>query len=81
MITEEINWILPTTLYIFTHDRFVKFGITSNWKRRFKLYDKELLGGYEIIKKIEFDTRWKAELIEQIVKWRLRKWSVYRTHE
>lgn len=81
MTTDQINWHAPTTLYVFVTDKFVKFGITSNWKRRFKLYDSELIGGYTIIKKISFDTRWEAELIEQIVKWRLRKWAVYKTHE
>ena len=39
------------------------------------------MGGYIIIKQIEFETRWQAELIEQIVKWRLRKWAVHGTHE
>lgn len=33
------------------------------------------------IKSIPFDFRWEAELIEQIVKWRLRKWAVYGRHE
>ncbi len=81
MTTDQIDWLVPTTLYVFITDKFVKFGITSNWKRRFQLYDKELIGGYTIIKKISFDTRWEAELIEQIVKWRLRKWAVHGTHE
>ena len=82
MKTSQINWKAPTTLYVFTYDQFVKFGITSNWTRRFKVYDKELgVVNYTILKKIEFDTRWKAELVEQIVKWRLRRWAVYGTHE
>lgn len=46
------------------------------------MYDKELSSSdYTIIKRIEFDTRWQAELIEQIVKWRLRKWAVHGRHE
>lgn len=82
MTTDQINWHAPTTLYVFTFDNLVKFGITSNWNRRFKEYDKELgIKKYTILKKIEYETRWRAELIEQIVKWRLRRWAIYNRHE
>lgn len=82
MKTELINWNKPTAFYVLTVNSFVKFGITSNWDRRMKMYDKELSSSdYTIIKRIEFDTRWQAELIEQIVKWRLRRWAVNGRHE
>ncbi len=80
--TELIDWNKPTTLYVLVVNSFVKFGITSNWERRMKMYDKELKSSvYTIIKRIEFHTRWEAELIEQVVKWRLRTWVVNGRHE
>ncbi len=82
MKTELINWDKPTTLYLLIVNSFVKFGITTNWDRRMKAYDKELgPSDYKVITRIQFDTRWQAELIEQIVKWRLRKWAVNGRHE
>jgi len=76
------DWQKETILYVLVVDNLVKFGISSNLERRMKTYNKELNGySYQIIKKIVFDRRWEAELIEQIVKWRLRKWAVEGTHE
>ena len=69
-------------MYVLVVNSYVKFGITSNWTGRMKAYEKELQScAFKVIKRIEFDTRWQAELIEQIVKWRLRKWAVHGRHE
>lgn len=82
MNTELIDWQKETYLYVFTINSFVKFGITSNWKRRFALYEKEFdETSYVIVKKKLFNARWEAELIEQVMKWRLRKWALNGTHE
>lgn len=82
MNTELIDWEKPTTMYILIADAYVKFGITYSWLRREKAYEKELnTYPFRVIKQIEFDARWQAELIEQIVKWRLRKWAVHGRHE
>lgn len=60
----------------------MKFGITSNWERRKRSYEKELNSiPFKVIKRIDFSFRWQAELIEQIVKWRLRRWAVNGRHE
>ncbi len=82
MRVDVIDWNKQTILYVLVVNSFVKFGITSNWNRRMKRYDKELESvGYTVVKKIDFDFRWQAELIEQIVKWRLRRWAVNGRHE
>jgi hypothetical protein len=82
MKTELIDWKRPSILYILVVNSFIKFGITSNWEKRKKAYNKELgLNHFSVIKKIEFEFRWQAELIEQIVKWRLRRWVVNGRHE
>lgn len=82
MNTELIDWNEPTQLYVLIVNSFVKFGITSNWKKRKRAYKKELNSiPFTVIKKIDFDNRWQAELIEQIVKWRLRRWAVNGRHE
>jgi hypothetical protein len=61
---------------------YVKIGITTNWDRRKKTYEKDF-GDIEFrkIKSFVFDRRWQAELIEQVVKWRLRRWVVPGRHE
>lgn len=36
---------------------------------------------YNFIKKVDFENRWQAELIEQVMKWRLRRWVAHGRHE
>lgn len=82
MQLEDIDWYKKTQLYVLVIDSFVKFGITNNWERRKKSYNKEFENQKIIlIKTYDFPNRWQAELIEQIVKWRLKKWIVYGRHE
>jgi hypothetical protein len=77
-----IDWQKETILYVLIVNNFVKFGITSNLQKRKKSYEKELSQyTFQFVKKIKFETRWEAELIEQIVKWRLRRWAVNGRHE
>ncbi|WP_057940414.1 GIY-YIG nuclease family protein [Algoriphagus resistens] len=82
MKTENINWYQPTEFYILTVNSFVKIGITSNWKNREITYKKEFQEiEFRKIKSYPFECRWHAELIEQVVKWRLRRWVVLGRHE
>ncbi len=79
---QDIKWNKKTQLYILVINSFVKFGITNNWKQREKKYIKEFENQpIVLIKNFEFSNRWQAELIEQVVKWRLKKWIVYGRHE
>lgn len=57
-------------------------GITTDPIRRFKLYDKSL-GEFtaEPFKTENYDHRWQAELVEQVLKWRLRPWVTHGEHE
>mgnify|MGYP000856653915 CR=1 FL=1 len=82
MSTQNFKWYQETILYVITINSYVKFGITTNWENRSKAYQKELDGlTYRFIKQINFNHRWQAELIEQVVKWRLRRWVAYGRHE
>lgn len=82
MLLQNINWNKKTILYVFAINSFVKFGITNNWKKREKIYYKDFENQPPIfIKSFDFPNRWQAELIEQVVKWRLKKWIVYGRHE
>lgn len=82
MRTEDIDWSSKTLLYVITIDSFVKFGITKNWNKRKKTYFKDFEGAnINFIKKYEFSNRWSAELIEQVIKWRMKAWIVYGRHE
>lgn len=74
---ESIEWAEETQLYFLSVNGMVNFGITSNWDRRIKAYQKELGDiEFKLIRKTHFDNRWQAELIEQVVKWRLKRWCV-----
>lgn len=78
----EDEWYLGTYFYILDINGVVKFGITTNWERRELAYRKEIGDlNLKVIKKELYDQRWKAELIEQIVKWRLRPWCIDGRHE
>jgi predicted GIY-YIG superfamily endonuclease len=82
MKTELIKWGQPTLFYVIETNNMVKFGVTTNWERREREYQNELKDIYfQLVKSIDFDNRWQAELIEQVVKWRLRKWVVPGRHE
>lgn len=76
------DWYTETVFYIVDINGTVKFGITSNWEKRHLAYKREI-GNLElrILKQDNYDKRWKAELIEQIVKWRLRPWCINGRHE
>jgi hypothetical protein len=63
----ETDWYIETYFYILDNNGNVKFGITSNWTQRMNAYKKEI-GYLRALKQRLHDKRWKAELIEQIVK-------------
>ncbi|QSE98650.1 hypothetical protein [Fulvivirga lutea] len=82
MLTKNIKWYEPTELYVLTVNEYIKFGISSNWLRRQREYEIELEGEpFTKVHSINYSYRWQAELIEQILKWRLRKWAVSGRHE
>lgn len=79
---QEIEWYKKTQFYIIVINSFVKFGITNNWQKREKTYKREFENQSIIfIKSFDFSNRWQAELIEQVVKWRLKKWIINGRHE
>ncbi|MBX3165435.1 MAG: hypothetical protein KF900_13250 [Bacteroidetes bacterium] len=79
---KEDDWYVETAFYILDINGTVKFGITANWDKREIAYKKEIGNlTLKIIKKELYDKRWKAELIEQIIKWRLRPWCINGRHE
>lgn len=82
MNSEKIDWNKETELYVLTLNSYIKFGITANWERRLKRYKKDF-PDFELKKHKEFQlqNRWQAELIEQVMKWRLKPWVVSGRHE
>lgn len=79
---EDIIWDEPTKLYVIIINSFVKFGITRDWKRREKEYYFEFKKEkFELIEIKNFPNRWQAELIEQVVKWRIKKFIINGRHE
>ncbi len=64
-----------------TPDRF-RGGITTDWERRFRRYQRDL-GECAVrpFKTEPYDHRWQAELVEQVLKWRLWDFITHDEHE
>ncbi len=79
---EGEDWYKETTFYLLDINGIVKFGITTNFEKRLKAYKKEVEDvSLVLIKNELYDSRWKAELLEQIIRWRLAPWSIYGREE
>lgn len=79
----EINdWNQEGLFYIIDINGKTKFGITVDWSRRLKMYEKEFLDLPIILSKTDsYQNYWKAHLVEQVLKWRLRRFIVPGLHE
>lgn len=76
------NWEVPTILYVLDINGMVKIGITENWSIRQRRYERELKGlDFQLIKSYQFETKWQAELVEQVMKCRLKPWAVSSRHD
>ncbi len=72
----------PAIFYFLAVDSHIKFGITTLWDRRAKDYQKSL-GDFAAkpFKTEAYDHRWQAELVEQVLKWRLWDFITHGEHE
>jgi hypothetical protein len=72
----------PALFYFLAVDARIKFGITTNWERRYKQYQKDL-GEFAVrpFKTEHYEHRWQAELVEQVLKWRLWDFITHDEHE
>lgn len=72
----------PALFYFLAVDTRIKFGITSNWDRRDKQYQKDI-GDFatQPFKTEPYEHRWQAELVEQVLKWRLWDFITHGEHE
>lgn len=78
----EIDQHKPALFYFLAVDARIKFGITTDWERRYKQYQKDL-GDFAMrpFKTEPYDHRWQAELVEQVLKWRLWAFITHDEHE
>jgi len=78
----NFDWNGPAEFYLIVVDRWVKFGITSNWEKRQFFYRKQFGDiPWRLVKKVEHPTRWQAEFLEQMVVWILKPWVTHGTNE
>lgn len=69
------TWTKPAILYVIDLNGMTKFGITTNWKARMRLYRKDFPDlPLTEVKKVPYDKRWQAELVEQMMSRRLKLW-------
>jgi len=72
----------PALFYFLSVDARIKFGITVDWAKRKRRYDADLWGfAREPFKTEEYRHRWQAELVEQVLKWRLWDFITQGEHE
>jgi len=78
----DIDQHRPALFYFLAVDTRIKFGITTDRERRYRRYQKDL-GEYAVrpFKTEPFDHRWQAELVEQVLKWRLWDFITHDEHE
>lgn len=78
----DIDQQKPALLYFLAVDARIKFGITTDWERRYRQYQKDL-GEFAVrpFKTEPYDHRWQAELVEQVLKWRLWDFITHDEHE
>lgn len=72
----------PALFYFLAVDARIKFGITTDWERRYRRYQRDL-GEFAVrpFKTEPYDHRWQAELVEQVLKWRLWNFITHGEHE
>ncbi|MEP0366858.1 MAG: GIY-YIG nuclease family protein [Cyclobacteriaceae bacterium] len=76
------TWRAPGYLYIFDVNGMTKFGITTNLERRIKQYRKMVQDlPMQTIKVYSFDHYWQAELVESMMRFRLRNWAMQGRYE
>jgi hypothetical protein len=78
----DIDQRKPALFYFLAVDARIKFGITTDWERRHKQYQKDI-GEFaaQPFKQENYDHRWQAELVEQVLKWRVRRFVTPGEHE
>jgi len=79
----EINdWYCSAIYYFLDINGKTKFGITNDWIRREKMYMREFIDiPIILLKKYDFEHYWQAELVENVMRRRLKKWVIPGTHE
>lgn len=81
-IMKASTWRGPGYLYVFDINGMTKFGISSNVNKRKKQYLKMLQGlPMQEIKIYTFDHYWQAELVESMMRHRLKNWAIEGRHE
>lgn len=70
-------WEKQTEFYIIVIDKYVKFGITHDWEKRLNRYVKDSKDAplKKVLSKF-FPNRWQAELVEQVLKYKMYPKSV-----
>lgn len=78
----NVDWKGPADFYLIVVDHWVKFGITSNWKKRQFFYSQQFGEmQWKVVKRVQHPTRWQAEFLEQMVAWQLTRFVTHGTRE
>ncbi len=79
---EKIDWNSQAILYIVDVNGKSKLGVCSNWDQQESQYKRDYSNqSIQLIMKVDFDHYWQAELVEQIMKLRLKPYINQGLHE
>jgi len=74
-VVKGSDWARTAVLYFLDVNGMVKIGITTDLKATLENTRKNVKGvTVRLTKQVEFDRYWKAELVEQVMKQRLKSW-------
>ncbi|WP_436516039.1 hypothetical protein [Ekhidna sp. To15] len=79
---EISDWNCKAILYVVDINGKAKFGISDNWESRERQYEKDHGDvSIQLIMKTDFDHYWQAELVEQLMKLKLKPFIIPGLHE
>jgi len=79
---ESVAWYAKAWFYIVEVGEFTKIGITRNWPRRKAYFEKRFPGKPIRLDYLDqYQHYWQADLVEGIVRERLKPWVYKRTKE
>lgn len=69
------DWLREAVIYFLDVNGMVKIGVSTNVKDTLEKTRKSVSGvTVRLLKKVEYDRYWKAELVEQVMGHRLKPW-------
>jgi len=70
----DVIWKQSATLFVLDVNGMIRFGVCTNWKTELEKLRKEMGQLFQVVKTWDFPEYWRAELVEQVAKYRMQRW-------